>query len=82
MFRPQYESQPSSAAILNELIEKHDYVLYNLYQCHHHHGYLCQTDALLLHSSVYRSAREKAHLAFHPYSAINYKIKKDDKTGG
>ena len=79
MFRPQYESQPSSAAILNELMEKHDYVLFNLYQCHHHHGYLCQTDALLLHSSVYRSAREKAHLAFHPHSAINYKIKKDDK---
>jgi FkbM family methyltransferase len=72
MFQPQYESQPPASAILNELMGNHDYMLFNLYQHHHHHGYLCQTDALLFHSSINSNAREKAHLAFHPYSAISF----------
>jgi len=75
MFRPQYESQPSAGAILQELMEKHDYTLFNLYQHHHHHGYLCQTDALFLHSSIHSIAREKAHLAFHPHSTISFILK-------
>jgi FkbM family methyltransferase len=73
MFRPQYELQPSASAILRELMENHDFTLFNLYQLHHHHGYLCQTDALLLHSSIRMSAREKAHQAFHPYSPFGIK---------
>ena len=70
MFQPNYESQPSASAILHELVGNHDYVFFNLYQPHHHHGYLCQADALLFHTSIHSSAREKAHLAFHPYSAL------------
>ena len=74
MFHPSYESQSSAAAILNDLTEKHDYTLFNLYQPHHHHGYLLQTDALLFHSSIHSAAREKAQLAFYPHSAISAKV--------
>ena len=74
MFQPQYESQPSASAILHELMENHDFTLFNFYQPHHHHGYLCQTDALFLHSSIHKSAKEKSHLAFHPYSAFGYDL--------
>ena len=71
MFQPHYESQPSASALLHELMDKHDYTLFNLYQHHHHHGYLCQADALLFHSSINKSAREKAHLAFHSHSVVS-----------
>ena len=74
MFQPQYESQPSASTILHELMENHDFTLFNFYQPHHHHGYLCQTDALFLHSSIHRSAKEKSHLAFHPYSALGLNL--------
>jgi len=71
MFQPHYESQPSASAILHELMENHDYMLFNLYQPHHHHGYLCQTDALLFHSSVKSSAMRKARTAFYPHSPFS-----------
>lgn len=71
MFQPHYESQPPANAILNELVGKHDYVLFNIYQQHHHHGYLCQADALLFHSSIYSTARDKARLNFQPHSALS-----------
>ena len=71
MFHPSYESQSSAAAILHDLTGKHDYHLFNLYQPHYHHGYLCQTDALLFDSSIHSTARKKAHLAFHPHSAVS-----------
>jgi len=74
MFHPSYESQSSAAAILHDLTEKHDYHLFNLYQPHYHHGYLLQTDALLFHSSIHSIAREKAHLAFHPHSAVSVNV--------
>lgn len=71
MFQPHYESQPSASTILRELMENHDYMLFNLYQPHHHHGYLCQTDALLFHSSVKSSAITKAITAFYPHSPFS-----------
>jgi FkbM family methyltransferase len=70
MFQPHYESQPPANAILNELVTKHNYMLFNLYQSHHHHGYLCQADALLFHSSIHSIARDNARLAFQPHSAL------------
>ena len=70
MFQPHYESQPPASAILNELVGKHDYMLFNLYQQHHHHGYLCQADALLFHSSIHSTARDNARLTFQPHSAL------------
>ena len=74
MFQPHYESQPSASAILHELMENHDYTLFNLYQPHHHHGYLCQTDALLFHSSIHSAAREKARSSFLPHTAVCVKV--------
>ena len=74
MFHPSYESQSSAAAILHDLTEKHNYHLFNLYQPHYHHGYLLQTDALLFHSSIHSTAREKAHLAFHSHSAVSVNV--------
>ena len=71
MFQPHYESQPSASAILQELIEKHDFNLFNLYQHNYHHGYLCQSDVLIFHSSIDPDIREKAHLAFHSHSKIS-----------
>ena len=74
MFQPHYESQPSASAILHELMENHDYTLFNLYQPLHHHGYLCQTDALFFHSSIHSIAKERAHLTFHPHSAVSIDV--------
>lgn len=74
MFQPHYESQPSASEILHELMDKHDYTLFNLYQHHYHHGYLCQTDALLFHSSIYKTAIKKACLAFHPHSIVSVDV--------
>lgn len=71
MFQPHYKSQPSASAILQELIEKHDFNLFNLYQHNYHHGYLCQSDVLLFHSSIDPDIRDKAHLAFHSHSKIS-----------
>ena len=74
MFQPQYETQPPASAILQELIENYNFTLFNFYQIHHHHGYICQTDALFIHSSIYTSAIKKAQRAFHPYSSFSFKI--------
>ena len=74
MFQPHYESQPLASEILHELMDKHNYTLFNLYQHHYHHGYLCQTDALLFHSSIHSFVREKPHLAFQPQSAVSFNV--------
>ena len=72
MFHPHYEFQPSASAILHELMDKYDYKLFNLYQPHHHHGYLCQADALLLHSSISSAIKLKAQQFFHPNSNFSF----------
>lgn len=72
MFHPHYEFQPSASAILHELMDKHDYKLFNLYQPNYHHGYLCQADALLLHSSISSATKLKAQQFFHPNSNFSF----------
>ena len=70
MFRPHYESQPLAHSILHELIDKHDFKLFNFYQDHHHKGYLCQADALLFHGSIYQSVLEKANGKYQSHSKL------------
>jgi len=53
-------------------MDKYDFKLFNLYQPHYHHGYLCQADALLLHSSISSATKLKAQQFFHPNSNFSF----------
>ena len=70
MFQKHYKSQPLADKILHKLMSEFNYSLFNFYQNHYHHGYLCQVDALFFHASIFEEVKKKAANTFFPYSVL------------
>lgn len=66
MFVEIYQDQAKWTELI-AMLEKYNLKLFNLYQCHYHHGKLLQADALFFHSSIIEIVEEnsKDHLMPH-----------------
>jgi FkbM family methyltransferase len=51
IFEKSYHDQKNAFDLIS-LIETNNFKLFNLYQCHYHHGKLLQADALFFHKSI------------------------------
>jgi FkbM family methyltransferase len=70
MFERHYKTQPSAGKLLNDLIERFDFTLFNFYQSNYHRGRLIYSDALLFHPSILDQVGQHSNRSFHAHSRL------------
>ena len=63
----QYDNQKPWYELVN-FITRNNFILFNLYQTHYHHGQLIQFDALFIHSNIIKDVKNSVKASFHPHS--------------
>jgi hypothetical protein len=72
IFEKSYNNQKNAFDLIS-LIETYNFKLFNLYQCHYHHGKLLQADALFFHSSIIEIVEENSKNQLMPHSKYLFK---------
>jgi len=72
IFEKSYHDQKNAFDIIS-LIESYNFKLFNLYQCHYHHGKLLQADALFFHKSKDDTVVKSSMKYIMPHSKFLFK---------
>ena len=72
MFVEIYKNQAKWTELIS-MLEKYNLKLFNLYQCHYHHGRLVQADALFFHSSIIEIVKQNSKNHLMPHSKYLFK---------
>jgi len=72
IFEKSYHNQKNAFDLIS-MIETYNFKLFNLYQCHYHHGKLLQADALFFHKSIDYTVIKSSMNYIMPHSKFLFK---------